>query len=120
MFRRQLLCLNVSEYALCVDLVLLYIGTLLYHVSDVFNKVVLHNVIWKIKGDIKKFFRFIYLLFTFLFCGLRPCPNHLCSKISVNNPSLLFSERKTTIERPTTIWSVTMNCAVECSQSRFY
>ena len=69
MFRRQLLCLNVSEYALCVDLVLLYIGTLIYHVSDVFNKVVLHNVIWKIKGDIKKFFSLH--LFTFYVSVLR-------------------------------------------------
>ena len=39
-----------------------------YHVSDVLNNVVLDNVIRKIRGDIQKFFLFIYLLSKFLFC----------------------------------------------------
>ena len=64
-----MLYLNVSVCALCVDLVILYIGTILYHVSDVFNKMVLDNVIGEIKGDIQKFFRFLYLLLKFLFCS---------------------------------------------------
>ena len=46
--------------------------------------------------------------------------NCLCSKISVSNPSLLFSEGKMTIKRLTTVWSATMNCAVERSRSRVY
>ena len=58
---RQLLYLNISECALYVDLFPLYIGTILYHVSDVFNKVVLDNVIRKIKGDTQ----FFPYLFTF-------------------------------------------------------
>ena len=58
-----MLCFNVSECALCVDLVLLYIGTIPYHVSDVFKKVVLDNVIRKITEIYKSFFS-LYL-FTF-------------------------------------------------------
>ena len=60
--------MNVFECALSVDLALSYIGTILYHVSGVFNKLVLDNVNRKIKGDVEKFFLFIYLLSKFLFC----------------------------------------------------
>ena len=63
-----LFCLNVSECALCVELVTLYIGTILYHVSDVFIKVAPDNVFKTIKPDIQKLFLFIYLLLKFLFC----------------------------------------------------
>ena len=54
-----MLCLNISECALFVDFALLYIRTILYHASDVFNKVVLDNVIRKIIGDIRKVFCFV-------------------------------------------------------------
>ena len=60
--------MNVFECALSVDLALLYIGTILYNVSGVFNKLVHDNVNRKIKGDVEKFFLFIYLLSKFLFC----------------------------------------------------
>ena len=103
--------MNVSECALCVDLVLLYIGTILYHASDVLNKVVFVNVSRKRKGDTQVFSLYLFIFEVFVFAD---------SKISVNNPSLLFSKRKMTMKRLTTVQSVTMNCGVECSKSRVY
>ena len=86
--------MNVSECALFVDVVLLCIGTILNHVSDVFNEVVLDNVVRKIKGD-TNFFSFIITFRIFFFCRLRPVTkSYLCSKISVKNDSLLFSPKE--------------------------
>ena len=117
----QLLCLNVSECALCIDLVLLYIGTSLYHVGDVFNKVVLHSVIRKIKENVPKFFSLYLFTFEVFDLWITPMPKkYLCSKISLNNPWLLFSERKLIFKRLTTVWSAAMNCAVERSHSKVY
>ena len=62
-----MLYLNVSECALCVDLVLLYIGTILYHASDVLNKVVfVNNVSRKIKGDTQVFSLYLFIFEVFV------------------------------------------------------
>ena len=66
MFDREVLYLNVSECALCVDLVLLYIGTILYHASDVLNKVVFVNVSRKIKGDTQVFSLYLFIFEVFV------------------------------------------------------
>ena len=67
LFGRQFLYLNVSECALCVDLVLLCISTFLYNVKDSFNKVVLDLVIRKIKVHTQILFSlFIFDIFVLL------------------------------------------------------
>ena len=91
---RKLFSLNVSECAQCFDVVILYIDSLLYHVSDVFNKVVLNNVIRKIKGDMEVFSLYF---FTFDLSVLRITPttkNNLCSGISVNSPFITIFRKE--------------------------
>ena len=66
MFARQLLYLSVSECALCVDFVLLYIGTILYHVGDVLDEVVFHNVIRKTEGYTQLYSLYLFAIEVFV------------------------------------------------------